>query len=174
MKRIKERANRWEADWPYWVGGLLLGFLSVGLMIVSGRPWGITMAFSYWGASVVQTLGGHPETWTFFTEMGQDWQGDSFLSYFGTWLNAGLVVGALLATLLVSQFRWRPVKSWRVAAVALAGGFLMGYGARLAMGCNIGAMVSGVSSLSVHGWLFALFAFLGVMVGSKVLLRYLR
>jgi hypothetical protein len=33
------------------------------------------------------------------------------------------------------------------------GGSLLGYGARLAYGCNIGAYFSGIASSSLHGWL---------------------
>ena len=41
------------------------------------------------------------------------------------------------------------------------GGLLMGYGARLAFGCNIGAYFSGIASMSVHGWVWAVFALAG-------------
>ena len=36
-------------------------------------------------------------------------------------------------------------------AAAVIGGLLLGYGARLAFGCNIGAFFSGVVSGSLHG-----------------------
>jgi hypothetical protein len=36
---------------------------------------------------------------------------------------------------------------------------MMGYGARLAYGCNIGAYFSGVASASLHGWLWFVLAF---------------
>lgn len=49
----------------------------------------------------------------------------------------------------------------------------MGYGARLAMGCNIGAFISAIPFFSLHGWLFMLCSFLGAYVGSKVLLFYM-
>jgi len=57
---------------------------------------------------------------------------------------------------------------------AVAGGLLMGYGARLAMGCNIGALFSGTASLSLHGWVFWLFLIVGAYVGSQILVRYLK
>ena len=70
-------------------------------------------------------------------------------------LNLGLVFGALLATLLASQFKFKKIKSLKQVIAAVLGGLLMGYGARLAGGCNIGALFSGVASLSLSGWVFA-------------------
>jgi uncharacterized membrane protein YedE/YeeE len=49
----------------------------------------------------------------------------------------------------------------------------MGYGSRLAMGCSIGALFSGISSYSLHGWLFALALLPGAYCGGKLLVRYL-
>ena len=43
----------------------------------------------------------------------------------------------------------------------------MGYGARLAFGCNIGALFGGIASGSLHGWVWFLFAFLGSIVGVR-------
>ena len=44
----------------------------------------------------------------------------------------------------------------------------MGYDARLAFGCNIGAFFSGVASFSLHGWLWIAFALLGTWAGVKL------
>ena len=34
----------------------------------------------------------------------------------------------------------------------------MGYGARIAFGCNIGAYFGGIASFSLHGWLWGVLA----------------
>ncbi len=49
----------------------------------------------------------------------------------------------------------------------MIGGFFMGYGARLAFGCNIGALFGGIASGSMHGWVWFLFAFIGSYFGVK-------
>ncbi|AMP13630.1 sulfur transport family protein [Collimonas pratensis] len=68
-------------------------------------------------------------------------------------MNVGIMLGALLAAALAGKF----VPVWRIRLrsllAAIVGGLLMGYGARLAYGCNIGAYFSGIASASVHGWL---------------------
>jgi len=48
----------------------------------------------------------------------------------------------------------------------------MGYGARLSFGCNIGALYGGIASLSLSGWVFAVFMFFGAVAGSKLLVKY--
>lgn len=53
-------------------------------------------------------------------------------------------------------------------AAAAVGGLLMGYGARLAYGCNIGALFSGVASGSLHGWLWLLAAVPGSLLGIRL------
>ena len=47
----------------------------------------------------------------------------------------------------------------------------MGYGARLAYGCNIGAYLGGVISGSLHGWGWLVFGFIGSTLGARLLIR---
>ena len=56
----------------------------------------------------------------------------------------------------------------RSLAAALIGGLIMGYGARLAFGCNIGAFFSGVASTSLHGWLWIVCGLLGTWAGVRL------
>ena len=51
---------------------------------------------------------------------------------------------------------------------ALGGGLVMGYGSRLAFGCNIGALFSGTASLSLHGWVYLVSLGLGALVGIRL------
>ena len=44
----------------------------------------------------------------------------------------------------------------------------MGYGARLAFGCNVGAYFSGIASGSLHGWLWFLAALVGSYLGTRL------
>ena len=53
-------------------------------------------------------------------------------------------------------------------AAAALGGLLMGVGARLATGCNIGAFFSGLASGSAHGLVWALCALAGVALGARL------
>ena len=50
----------------------------------------------------------------------------------------------------------------------MIGGLLLGYGARIAYGCNIGAYFSGIASGSLHGWLWLVAAFAGNIAGTSL------
>ena len=56
----------------------------------------------------------------------------------------------------------------RSLVAAVIGGLLLGYGARIAYGCNIGAYFSGIASGSLHGWLWLVAAFAGNIVGTRL------
>lgn len=161
--------------WPYSIGAVMLGLLNIVIFIYTASPWGVTTAFVFWGAWIYQFFGGHPETWSFFTlqpSMMSALKG-GFLNHGGSIIDLGLIVGAFLSTAAASQFKIKKIKSGRQVVAAVIGGLLMGYGARLAFGCNIGAYFSAIGSLSLHGWVFGLFILLGALVGSKILVKYL-
>jgi uncharacterized membrane protein YedE/YeeE len=83
-------------------------------------------------------------------------------------MDLGIMLGALAAAGLAGRFapRWTvPLKS---LAAAVVGGLLLGYGARIAYGCNIGALFSGIASSSVHGWLWLAAAFFGNIAGTRL------
>jgi hypothetical protein len=42
----------------------------------------------------------------------------------------------------------------------------------LAFGCNIGAMLSGISTGSIHGWIWVPLAFAGTMIGVRIRRHY--
>ena len=81
-------------------------------------------------------------------------------------MDFGIILGALLASGLAGKFKpgWR--LPFRSLVAAVIGGLLLGYGARLAYGCNIGAYFSGIASSSVHGWLWLVAAFVGSAFGT--------
>ena len=83
-------------------------------------------------------------------------------------MDVGIILGALLAAGLAGRFA--PI--WRVppmsVVAAIIGGLLLGYGARIAYGCNIGAFFSGIASSSLHGWVWFAAAFVGNGVGTSI------
>ncbi|MDF2591488.1 MAG: YeeE/YedE family protein [Clostridia bacterium] len=163
-----------KEPWPYAVGAVLLGLLNISMLISTGDAWGVTSHFATWAAWIYQSIGGQPEAWLYFQEKGNAAElANGFLKDMQSLSDIGVIFGALLATLLASQFRVKKIKSWKQVAGAIIGGLLMGYGARLSFGCNIGTLFSGVASMSLHGWVYWVFIFIGAWIGGKILLRYL-
>jgi len=89
------------------------------------------------------------------------------------WLNApgfmsiGIILGAAMMALVRREFRWK-VPNLEGALFALLGGALMGLGARVAMGCNIGAFFATVTNGDPSGWIFLVGMALGAYVGVKI------
>ena len=81
---------------------------------------------------------------------------------------ASLVVGSFVAAYASGDFRVRKPKLNRVPNYAV-GGLLMGVGSRLAAGCNIANLFSGVALLSVHSFL----AGAGIVLGVYVMTHYM-
>ena len=93
---------------------------------------------------------------------------NSLLSQTSSLTDFGIILGAVAAAAAMRPFArgpWPPLDS--LAAAAL-GGLLMGWGARLGFGCNIGAFVGGVASGSLHGWVWFAAALAGCAVGIRL------
>ncbi len=78
----------------------------------------------------------------------------------------GVIAGSLVSALISGTFNWvaPPLQQFKFH---LAGGLLMGFGAVLAMGCNIGQGLSGISTLSLGSILTMSFIFIGAIAGAK-------
>ena len=166
--------KKWLKDaWPYVTGAILLSVFQIVSMATTGEPWGVTEAFVNWGAWLFSAVGGNVDNWNYFsTPEAQATLNGGFFNDPRSMRNIGIMAGALLATLLASQFKFKKIKSIKQIIAAILGGLLMGYGSRIAFGCNIGALFSGISSLSVSGWVFAVFLFLGAIIGTKLLIKF--
>jgi uncharacterized membrane protein YedE/YeeE len=163
-------ASRWlRGPWPLLAGAVALAALNFATLALAGRPWGITSAYGLWGGMLLQSAGVSVGSWSGYSspEM-QAALGASVWADITSVMDFGIVLGALLAAGAAGKFRpvWR--LSGRHFAASVLGGLLLGYGARLAYGCNIGAFFSGVASGSLHGWLWIVFALLGCGAGLQL------
>lgn len=179
FNKLKENDlyNKWfRTPYSYVTGAVLLSLFQIVMLAATGSPWGVSATFANWGAWLYQLVGGSVEKWYYFTGPGAPGSLNAleagFMSNSGTMLNLGVIFGALLSTLLASQFKIKKIKNKRQIVAAISGGLMMGYGARIAYGCNIGALFGGISSLSLSGWVFATFMFVGAVIGSKLLVKY--
>ena len=83
-------------------------------------------------------------------------------------MNIGIVCGALLAAGLAGKFSSSLRLPLTSVAAAIFGGLLLGCGARLAFGCNIGALFSVIASGIPHRLLWLVFALVGTYVGIRL------
>lgn len=159
-----------SGPWSPMLGAVMIAVVCILTFVAIGRPWGITSGFALWGAKAFQLVGIPVETWTYWT-----WQKTALESTVlrdtTSVMNFGIIFGAMAAAALAGKFApvWHLSK--RDLATAVIGGLLMGYGARLAYGCNIGAYLGGLTSGSLHGWLWLVFAFAGSLIGTRLRLK---
>ena len=160
-----------RGPWPMSVGVLALAALCVATLLLAGRPWIIISALPLWGAKVSASAG---LPWD--VEFWDYWSGDARLDALGagvwsditTVMIVGLVLGTALASALSGTLRLHLKIGAAEGLAALAGGFLLGYGGVIGLGCNIGAFLAGVSSGSLHGWVWLAAAFAGTAVGVGI------
>ncbi|MBL8592649.1 MAG: YeeE/YedE family protein [Devosia sp.] len=155
-----------QGPWPLVGAAVLLALLNIATLLIAGHPWSITYGFGLWGAKIAQSVGVPVETWTFWTAPGQAQAlGRSVLFDITSVMDFGILLGAALAAGLAGKFAPKADLPLKSALAAVIGGVLMGYGARLSFGCNIGALFSGIASGSLHGWVWFAAAFAGSFVG---------
>ena len=151
------------------IGAIVIGLLCIGVFLAGHHPWSVTFGFTVWGAKIAALAGfdfSNAEFW--------QWPGpkralaESVLSDTSSLTDFGMILGAMAAAAATKPFArtaWPPMGSLLAAAV---GGLLMGWGARIGFGCNIGAFLGGVASGSLHGWVWFGAALGGCMIGIRL------
>ena len=147
--------NIFNENWPMWLGGLLIGIMSV-ITFAWARPWGVAGGLSNWG------------DW-FFSLIGvYQFKPVSPLISTNSILTLGLLWGAFGSALLSKQFAIRKAPPLELLK-GIVGGTLMGIGAAMSGGCNVGGFFTAVSALSASG----LAMMVGLLAGAYIGLRYL-
>lgn len=159
-----------------WLAAGFIAILAIFNLIVAGQPWGIVYGLGLWGAKIAQAGGMDVAATSFWSDPTHaERLSSSILTDYTSLTNIGLLFGAFLI------MRWKAEPGAQVKrlqagswAVILLAGVVLGYSARIAFGCNVGAFFSGVSTGSLHGWVWFVAAFAGSGLGLKlrpVLLR---
>jgi uncharacterized protein len=161
----------YKGPWSLVWGGIILAVVNALILMIQGKPWGITSAFALWGAKFLQLIGTEPEQWEYWQDPTRAASlKNPLYEDVTTVMDISLMFGALLAAAFAGRYakpiQWK--RPTRMTVGALIGGVLMGYGARLSFGCNIGAYFDGIASFSLHGWLWFVAAFAGSIIGVKL------
>ncbi|RKG31070.1 YeeE/YedE family protein [Acinetobacter tianfuensis] len=166
-------AHGWKrflrGPWPLIWGGIILSLLNFATLALAGRPWGVTSALAVWAAKTASFAGIDVASWDYWQNPANAKAlSESLWFDITSMMNFGIMLGALLAASLAGKFAPNLNIPMRSVIAAVVGGLMLGYGARLAYGCNIGAYFSGIASGSLHGWLWLIFAFIGNSIGVKL------
>nr|WP_294976773.1 selenium metabolism membrane protein YedE/FdhT [uncultured Pseudomonas sp.] len=149
-----------------------LGVISAYYFAMTGTFWAVTGEFTRWGGHVLSWFGLQPQEWSYFKLIGL--QGTPLDRIDGVMI-IGMFLGALVCALWAGNVSLRWPTSKRRLLQGLIGGVIAGFGARLAMGCNLAAFFTGIPMFSVHAWAFMFSTVIGAWFGVKIsLLPFLR
>ncbi|MBU0482362.1 MAG: YeeE/YedE family protein [Proteobacteria bacterium] len=150
-----------QDEWDAYTVGIIIAFLSV-LMLAWSRPWGAVGAIRNWGDWIIYGMG--------FDPFGMfDGEAPSHvLKNSGSVIGVGFIGGAFVSACLGNNFAFRIPPVLEMVKAVIAGG-LMGVGAALAGGCNVGGFYNAIGNLSAHGFAMMIGLVLGAVTGLKYL-----
>lgn len=153
--------------WPLLLSAVLMALLNWLILELTGHAWSIVWGFTLWAAEVAQWFGWQPQTSVFWAHQANVLARGVLLDHTSI-TDFGIILGALIAAGFAGRFEPVLKVPARSLLAAVIGGLLLGVGARMAYGCNIGAFFSGVASSSLHGWVWILFALPGNWIGVQM------
>ncbi len=169
-KQILVVSGVWRLHGLY-IYALLFGVASVALAYLSlvffgrGSVWGITTGES--------KLGGLAWAYTLDPRIASTLYYREFplvnpLTDPTQTIVIGILLGGMIASLVLGEFSLKHAPNPWMLLQAVIGGFLLGYGARLALGCNIGNFLSAWASAGLNAVSFTLGMTLGMFLGTKI------
>jgi uncharacterized protein len=163
---------------PYanpFVAGTLLGVVLFLSIYVTGGGLGASAAMSRVQTGFLDLIApGHVDRVAYFAEMAGGTRNP--WNHYAIWMLLGTILGGFTSGLLNGRVKLETRKGPRVSVharwgLALLGGLIMGYGARMARGCTSGQALSGGAVLSVGSWAFAMAVFAGAYAVAWFLRR---
>lgn len=165
-----------------WKAALIIAVLNVLVYIFSGWPIGITTAYAKIGAYVENFfIPSHVERLSYFTGdsvsaviSGVNISGGAspkidIITFTEMALIVGIIAGSFLTSVFLREFKIYGLPPKKQAFSAFLGGMLLGYGARIAGGCNLKFVVGALPLLSIQGIVFAAAMTIGAYFGSKII-----
>jgi uncharacterized membrane protein YedE/YeeE len=168
MEKQKNRSRRYLN--PY-LGGVLLGLVLIAANFVSGRGLGASGAIKSVVTSTVMTVAPkHAEKTAFYSDYKK-----SHPKPMKSWLvfqTLGVLVGALISGALAGRLKLKvehspKITSRRRLIFAVIGGVFFGFGSQLGRGCTSGSALSGMSVISLGG-----FITMAAIFGTAFVLAY--
>lgn len=172
-----------------WKAAVIFSFVTLSACIVTGMPVGITTCYVKIGSWFEQVfVPAHVATTPYFNKVALDYV-PMFSSKMisggpGPHLDAiaalqlsviiGIVLGAFVSSLRVGEFHLNfrvPIEQYLFVII---GGGLVGFGARMAPGCNVWHLFGGVPLLAWNSLLFVFGLLTGTWLGSKILMSRMK
>ncbi|GGB46509.1 selenium metabolism membrane protein YedE/FdhT [Virgibacillus dakarensis] len=151
--------------WNPYLALVACGILSAVYFGITKGVWAVTGEFTRLGGHILQFFGVDISDWAYFDLVHM--QGSTFTRTDG-WIVWGMFIGALVMVLFSNNFKIRIPRQRRRLVQGLIGGVIAGFGARLALGCNLAAFFTGMPQFSFHSWIFIVATAIGTYFGTKI------
>ena len=151
--------------WPPVPAGILIGISIILAFVVAGRGIGASGAMTRLVAWVHHSIA--PEATEQSAYFAKYFVGGAHPMYdWLVFLLVGTLIGAFVAAYSCGEYRIEVLKGPRISnrnrlLLALFGGVISGFAARLARGCTSGQGLVGGAELSVGSWVFLICIFIG-------------
>ena len=161
--------------WDLKTGAFIISGIFVLLMGITKAGWGASTPYGLWFGKLLMVFGVSTDSISSFTEMSAKPFVLPFFEHPINVQNVGIFLGALLYLLSAKIFNKTVSLEWRISpklgVFYALGGLCMGFGTRLANGCNVGALYTPIANFSLSGWIFLIFLVLGGVIGNTVAKR---
>lgn len=151
--------------WTFTTGAVLLAFMFLFIITTTKNSWGVTGPFASWGLAFLNVFGIELTGPAF--DAANATVAAGLLNDGAGVRDLGLILGSAVALLLAGRFAFDTNFRKIDAMTYVVGGLFMGVGARMAGGCNIGALFSGIGNLSLSGWVFGVMLWAGGLAALK-------
>jgi uncharacterized protein len=151
--------------WNPYIAIGIAGLVSALYFGITGTVWAVTGEFTRFGGHILGWFGVDVSQWAYFQMVKLE---GTPISRTDGWIVIGMLVGASITILLSNSFKIRIPKQKRRLVQGFIGGIIAGFGARLALGCNLAAFFTGVPQFSFHSWVFMVTTAIGTFFGVKV------
>lgn len=158
--------------WQMRTGAIVIAAIFTLLMGITKAGWGASTIYGFWFGKVLMLFGVASDSLASFTHYPAGFFETSIFANPVSVQNIGIVIGTLITLLLAGSFKSTffsemKVKPFEIVLFAI-GGLFMGFGTRLANGCNVGALYTPIANFSLSGWIFLVFLIAGGIIGNIV------
>ena len=167
-------SKEFRASFDYTLGGVVTGLVVVGGWYVSGVVGYVAEHPETLQEAFVATNTGRLESFSFVSPMAYTleylmlWTDKSKIVTYGIASGLGVIAGSAAYALATRTFRWEGFRDAEDTANHVVGGILMGFGGITALGCTIGAAITGISTLALGSFI----TFAAIVAGSALTMKY--
>lgn len=158
--------------WTLKQGAVVITIIFALLMGVTKAGWGASDPFGIWMGKILMLFGVSAESLANFTKLSADVFELPFFQHGVSVQNLGIVVGAIIYLLTAGKFKTAFTAELKInkkeAVLYALGGITMGFGTRLANGCNVGALYTPIANFSLSGWVFLVFMIVGGVISNRL------